>query len=86
LVPVDNSFYDVVYHLGFRRVPDKPLPYFIAHQVGLGDIDKISYYYPKFETLNGDYLVLAPRGKTNYKKLFQDKCLPLRFKVKLWVG
>lgn len=69
-MPVDSSKYDVVYQMGFRTVPDRPLPEFIAKSIGLGEIDPLEFKYPDIETMNLPYIVLGPRGSTSYKDLF----------------
>lgn len=71
-MPVDGSLYDTVFHMGFRSVPDRPLPDFIAYSIGLGDVDPITFEYPDVETLEGPYVVLAPRGQTSFSNLFKE--------------
>lgn len=75
-VPVDNRCYDKVYQLGYRGIPDRPLPDYIAHSVGL-IAGPVSYavpdhldYWDQFNLT--DYIVLAPRGETSYKELFRQ--------------
>lgn len=69
-IPVDNNYYETIYHLGFRSVPDCPLPQFIAHSIGSTWNGKIEYEYDDVPTLDEPYIVLAPRGETSYKGLF----------------
>ena len=71
-VPVDGSLYDVVYHLGFRYVPDRPLHEFIATFTQVGKVDDPHYEYPDFETLDEPYIVVSPKGETTFTKLFND--------------
>ena len=70
LMPIEDS-YDTVYQLGFRDVPDKSIPEFIAESIGLsGDIGKnISYEYST-QYAESNYICLAPRGSTGYTELF----------------
>lgn len=72
LVPIDYTLYETTYHLGFRTVPDKVLPAFIARSVGSTWNGKIEYEYDDLETLDEPYIVLAPRGETSYKSTFLD--------------
>lgn len=71
-MPVDLGYYSKVYHLGFRRHPDRPLSDFIANEAGLGEIDRIQYDYKHFYTSDVPYIVVAARGETSYKQLFID--------------
>lgn len=71
-MPVDISLYEKVYHLGFRGVPDKAIPEFIAHSAGLGEIGPMELKCWDIYTLPVKYYVLAPRGETTYKKLFKE--------------
>jgi len=71
-VPVDIGLYDMTYHMGFRTVPDKAIPDFIMESTGLSTPARIEYEYPEFETSKLPYIVVAPRGETSFKKLFND--------------
>lgn len=70
-IPVDVGEYDMTYHMGFRRVPDKAIPDFICESIGMSP-SKVQYEYPDFITNNEPYIVVAPRGETSFKKLFID--------------
>lgn len=69
-MPIDESLYSEVFQLGFRYVPNRPLHEFISRSVNLTIGLNLEYQYPKFETLNEPYLVLAPKGKTTFDFLF----------------
>jgi len=69
-LPIDMSAYDKIYQMGFRWVPDRAIPDFISLSVGIPLPVVVEYEYPEFETLNEPYLVIAPRGETSYKDLF----------------
>jgi hypothetical protein len=71
-VPVDVSIYSTTYHLGFKHVPDRELPAFIADEVGLKWDGVISYEYDDTPTLDEPYIVIAPRGQTSYTPLFNE--------------
>lgn len=71
-MPVDSSMYACVYHLGFRRTPDRPLHDFMAQSIGLPEGLPIEYEYPNFPLPEEPYIVLAARGETTYKQLFLD--------------
>lgn len=76
IVPVPTGAYDTVYHLGFRKIPDKRLDWFMAESVGINPVElpEISYEVPFHLALflNRPYIILAPRGETGYKSLFLD--------------
>lgn len=79
-MPVQMSRYERVYHLGFRRVPDEPLPSFIARSIGLPADVSVAYEFPFINTLDEPYIILAARGQTDYTDLFLEvieKC-PIR--------
>jgi hypothetical protein len=71
-VPVDLSIYETTYHLGFRSVPDGPLPDFIAKSVGVTWDGTITYEYDDIPTLDEPYIIIAPRGQTSYSSLFSS--------------
>jgi hypothetical protein len=71
-LPIDNSRYDRVYQMGFRWVPDRAIPDFISLSVGIPLPVDIEYDYPEFETLDKPYIVVAPRGETSFKELFNN--------------
>ena len=71
----NESEYDHVYQLGFRSVPDKPLPEFIAESAGL---DRSVGHNLFYETRNflveqdtKPYIVLAPRGESPFADEFR---------------
>jgi len=73
-IPIDGSVYDVVWQLGFRQTPDRPLPNFIAITAGIQANKNLEIRYdcPDFETLDEPYIVIAPRGRTTFEPLYQD--------------
>ena len=73
-IPVDINLYDTVWQLGYRQVPDRPLPNYIAMLAGIQAHNgiEVKYEYPDFETLDEPYICVAPRGKTTYAGLFQE--------------
>lgn len=71
-MPIDGSMYNRVYHLGFRWVPDRAIPDFIALCTGIPLPVEVKYEYPDIETDNEPYIVVAPRGETGFKKIFCD--------------
>ena len=71
-VPVDIGLYSIVYHLGFRYVPDRPLHEFIATYTPVEKVDKPTYTYPDFETRDEPYIVVSPKGESTFIKLFND--------------
>ena len=73
-IPVDKSLYDVVWQLGFRQVPDRPLPNFIAITAGIQANKnlKVEYNCPDFETLDEPYITIGPRGRTTFEPLYID--------------
>lgn len=70
-MPVSGS-YRKVYQLGFRGVPDRPLPDYIANSVGLPP-QPIQYETPDYSSPD-DYYVLAPRGLTSFIETFKEFC------------
>ncbi len=73
-IPVDLSLYETVWQLGFRQVPDRPLPNFIAMVAGIQASQPIvvKYNCPDFKTLDEPYIIISPRGRTTFEPLFQD--------------
>lgn len=71
-MPIDISIYKRTYQMGFRWVPDRTIPDFIALSVGIPLPVVVEYEYPDFETLDEPYVVIAPRGETSFKQLFLD--------------
>lgn len=73
-IPVDLSLYQCVWQLGFRQVPDRPLPDFIAMVAGVQECAGMAVQYdcPDFETLDEPYITIAPRGKTTFEPLYLD--------------
>jgi len=80
VMPIDTSEYDRVYQMGFRWVPDRAIPDFIALSVGIPLPVVVEYEYPEFDTMDEPFIVVAPRGETSYKGLFNDfiKICPLK--------
>lgn len=74
LMPIDKSFYETVYQLGFRSVPDRPLHKFIAKSVGIDPrlLPEIGYEYPDIKVLDEPYIVVSARGQTTFIKLFAE--------------
>jgi ADP-heptose:LPS heptosyltransferase len=74
LMPIDENKYEKVYHLGFRQVPDKSLPEFIAETAGLdrniGSNIQYNYSYSLLDTVE-NYIIIAPRGETSYSYIFK---------------
>jgi len=70
-IPIPDS-YDRVYQLGFKRVPDRPIPNFIWYEQMYYDAHlPIHYQYPDIARLMAEpYICLAPRGDTSYTDLF----------------
>lgn len=65
--------YEAVYHLGFRSVPDRPLPEWIAAQAGVnGHRPEIRYDFAARPTLGNPYLVLSARGASDFAELFRQ--------------
>ena len=73
-MPIDRAAYKRVVQMGFRSVPNGPIPIFIAAQCGahLRKLPRVYYEYPEIETLDEPYICIAPRGETTYKGLFLD--------------
>jgi len=69
-LPIDIQEYDKVLQMGFRWVPDRAIPDFIALSVGIPLPVVVEYEYPEFPTLDEPYIVIAPRGETSYKDFF----------------
>lgn len=82
-MPIPLSLYDRVYQMGFRWVPDRAIPDFIALSVGIPLPVVVEYEYPDFPTLDEPYIVIAPRGETSYKELFNNviKASPIKCAV-----
>lgn len=73
IMPVHPG-YDVVYHLGFRRVPNQAIHQFIYKETFGYDYPlAIEYDYPPIDPpLSIPYVCIAPRGETSYKSFFID--------------
>jgi len=73
-MPIPADEYSMIYQLGFKKVPDKSLPEFIAESAGLDrSIGKNLYYdiiddNEKYE----EYYVIAPRGRTSFHDCIVD--------------
>jgi len=64
--------YETVYHLGFRKVPNTTLHFFMADSIGI-QRPEIFYKYPEdFPAPEEPYMIVAPRGETTFKGLFYD--------------
>lgn len=68
-MPMEGD-YDKSYNFGFRWVPDRAIPDFIALTAGIPLPVEVKYDYLDFETLDEPYIVIAPRGETGFKDLF----------------
>jgi hypothetical protein len=69
--------YDKVFHLGFRKVPDKSIPDFIAEQVGIQNIPYMDISCPDYITLNEPYITINSRNDARYSNVYRefiDKC------------
>lgn len=64
--------YDHVWQLGFRRVPDRAIHQFIAHEQGVDAPLGVRYDCPTLSPIAGDYICIAPRGETTYGALFDE--------------
>lgn len=64
--------YEHVFQLGFQSVPDCSIHQFIAKCQGISIELGISYDYPSRISIpiKKDYIVIAPRGETSYKNVF----------------
>ena len=73
-MPIDNSKYEAVYQLGFKQIPDKSLPEFIAETAGLNKEAGKNIFYNLYETIferSDNYIAIAPRGETSYSPIFK---------------
>lgn len=72
IMPIDEDKYENVYQMGFRWVPDRAIPDFIALTCGIPLPVKVEYEYPESldEDLDEPYIIIAPRGETGFKELF----------------
>lgn len=72
------DIYDVVFHLGFRSVPDTRLDHFMALSVGIEPhlLPPVYYEIPEYdefvEELDFPYYVLGTRGITSYDDTFRE--------------
>lgn len=71
-MPIDESRYLATYQLGYRSVPDRPLHQFMALYAGIDKPLKIEYTYPEIDDHGAKFYVIAPRGSSDYAKLFFD--------------
>ncbi len=71
LVPVPDG-YDAVYHLGYRENPGCFLSDHIARTVGAPDGLPIAFDFDDQREFDGDYVVVAPRGDTSYRPMYED--------------
>lgn len=70
-MPIDESQYTQVHQLGFRSVPDRALHQFMALNAGIDKSLKVWYDCPYIGNTM-DYFCIAPRGSSDYAKLFYD--------------
>lgn len=68
-VPVPSA-YEAIYQLGFRSVPDRSLPDFIAKSADLPEGLPVRYDFDPAPLDCGPYIVTAPRGPTTFRNLF----------------
>jgi len=71
--------YHKVFHLGFKTVPNLPLPEFIANQADV-KIGKLTLEYPDFETLDEPYIIVCPRGDYDFTPHYIDFINKSQFK------
>lgn len=75
-MPVPEEKYEAVYQLGFQTNPYRDLPGYIAESVGAPtdlsvryDIPDAGRYY-----IDEEYIVIAPKGETTFKMVYEDIC------------
>jgi ADP-heptose:LPS heptosyltransferase len=64
--------YDQVFQLGFRRVPDRAIHQFIAHEQGVDLGLGIRYECELKDKHTVPGIVIAPRGLTSYNDMFSE--------------
>jgi ADP-heptose:LPS heptosyltransferase len=70
-IPIEVKRYSAVFQLGFQYTPNIALHRFIAQSVNITDKElRIEYEFPRFETLDEPYIIVAPGKK--YKELFKE--------------
>lgn len=69
LMPIDETKYEKVFHLGFRDTPNIALHEFIAKQAKVSPMP-ISFKCPDIDTMDTPYIVIAPRNDVRYRKLY----------------
>lgn len=73
-MPVPDG-YDMVYHLGFRMTPERRLADWISETVGGPKGLPVHYELPPCDTgLTRPYVVVAPRGQSDYSETFRQIC------------
>jgi hypothetical protein len=73
-MPIPKEKYSNVYQFGYHAFPDRTLPAWFMHSIGLDNINQSClgmFKYPEVETLNGDYVVIAPRRDLSFEKTFK---------------
>jgi hypothetical protein len=75
-MPIEG--YDKVYHLGFRGIPDKAIPEFIAESAGYDASVGKRIQYDNIEKDFEEYYVVAPRGVTTFTDFFADCIMHLQ--------
>lgn len=64
--------YIAIHEFGFRHFPDRPLHEWYLHEEGINISPPLVGFlsYPDIETLDEDYIVIAPRGDYMFKESF----------------
>ena len=73
-MPIESSGYETIYQMGFKNIPDKSLPEYLAESIGLDRNIGNNIYYnfiDEFNHTDNNYIVIAPRGETGYAELFR---------------
>lgn len=71
---VDTSKYTEFYQLGYRAFPDRSLPNWYAHTIGMDNLSVPClnmFKYPEVKTLDGDYVVMASRRSLDFPNTFK---------------
>ncbi len=82
-MPVPEENYEAVYQLGFQVNPYKDLPGFIAESVGAPSNLPVRYDLPNTARyhIDGEYIVIAPKGNTTFREVYEDVCRYSKVKV-----
>lgn len=73
-MPVPSG-YEMVYHLGFRMAPERRLVDWMSETVGGPKGLLVRYEFERTDTgLTRPYIVVAPRGQTDFTTLFARVC------------